>query len=99
MGLYGDTLRPQAQAVLKATVAAYQSDRTDYLNLLDSQNTTLDVELDYIRAISDLETRMADLERAVGAPLPRPLKNASTDSHEQTSVGVPVSQPVQPEVK
>lgn len=99
VGLYGDTLRPQAQAVLKATVAAYQSDRTDYLNLLDSQNTTLDVELDYIRAVSDLETRMADLERAVGAPLPRTLKNASSDSHEQMSVGVPVYQPVQPEVK
>jgi outer membrane protein, heavy metal efflux system len=70
-GLYGDTLRPQAQAVLKATVAAYQADRTDFLNLLDSQNTTLDVELNYIRAVSELETRLADLERAVGAPLPR----------------------------
>src|SRR5581483_1263658 len=69
--LYGETLRPQAQAVLKATVAAYQADRTDYLNLLDSQNTTLEVELDYIRALSELETRLADLERAVGAPLPR----------------------------
>jgi len=70
-GLFGDTLRPQAQAVLKATVAAYQADRTDFLNLLDSQNTTLDVELDYIRAVSELETQLADLERAVGAPLPR----------------------------
>ena len=80
VGLYGDTLRPQAQAVLKATVAAYQADRTDFLNLLDSQNTTLDVELDYIKAASELETRLADLERAVGAPLPRSTDNSSTGS-------------------
>jgi cobalt-zinc-cadmium efflux system outer membrane protein len=65
--LYRDTLRPQAQATLKATVAAYQADRTDFLNLLDSQNTTLDVELDYYRAASELESQLAELERAVGA--------------------------------
>jgi outer membrane protein TolC len=76
-GLYGDTLRPQAQAVLHATVAAYQADRTDFLNLLDSQNTILDVELNYIRAVSELETRLADLERAIGAPLPRNTDNSS----------------------
>lgn len=82
VGLYRDTLRPQAQAVLKATVAAYQADRTDYLNLLDSQNTTIGVELDYIRAVSDLETRIADLERAVGAPIPR-------DSNDSVSQSTP----------
>jgi outer membrane protein TolC len=73
--LYSQTLRPQAQATLKSTVAAYQADRTDFLNLLDSQNTTLEVELDYYRAASELESRIADLERAVGAPLTR-------DGHE-----------------
>jgi len=96
VGLYSKTLRPQAQAVLKATVAAYQADRTDYLNLLDSQNTTLDVELDYIRAVSDLETRMADLERAVGTPLPRSLKAVSSDSPEHKTVDVPVHAEVKP---
>jgi len=95
VGLYRDTLRPQAEAVLKATAAAYQADRTDYLNLLDSQNTTLDVELDYIRAVSDLETRMADLERAVGTPLPRDLKASSSDSTEH----MPVDAQLYPEVK
>jgi len=91
-GLYGDTLRPQAKAVLKATVAAYQADRTDFLNLLDSQNTTLDVELSYIRAVSELETRLTDLERAVGAPLPRSTDNSSTTS---TGAQVPGAQPDQ----
>lgn len=96
VGLYRDTLRPQAQAVLKATVAAYQVDRTDYLNLLDSQNTALEVELDYIRAVSELETRMADLEHAVGKPLPRGLKPSSSDSVEHENVDAPVRQEVKP---
>jgi outer membrane protein TolC len=67
--LYNQTLRLQAQATLKSTLAAYQADRTDFLNLLDSQNTTLEVELDYYRSASELELRIADLERAVGTPL------------------------------
>jgi outer membrane protein TolC len=92
--LYRDTLRPQAQAVLKATVAAYQADRTDYLNLLDSQNTTLDVELDYIRAVSDLETRLADLERAVGTPLARTVKASSSLSTEHQIADAQVRQEV-----
>ncbi len=69
--LYRDTLRPQARAVLEATAAAYETDRTDFLNLLDGQNTALDVEFSYFRALADLEAEVAELERAVGAPLPR----------------------------
>jgi outer membrane protein TolC len=69
--LYRNTLRPQAQASLKAAVSAYQADRTDFLNLLDSQNTTLDMELNYYRFASDLESNLADLERATGVPLNR----------------------------
>jgi outer membrane protein TolC len=76
--LYSQTLRPQAQATLKSTVAAYQADRTDFLNLLDSQNTTLEVELDYYRAASELESRIADLERAVGVPLTRDGQESNT---------------------
>jgi outer membrane protein TolC len=67
--LYRSTLRPQAQATLKATAAAYQADRTDFLNLLDSQNMSLDVDISYFRALTDFESRVAELERAVGAPI------------------------------
>jgi cobalt-zinc-cadmium efflux system outer membrane protein len=84
--LYRDTLRPQTQAVLKATVAAYQADRTDFLNLLDSQNITLDVELGYIKSASELETRLADLERAVGTQLPR-TEGAPTPSATEVPPG------------
>ncbi|HVP50491.1 MAG TPA: TolC family protein [Terriglobales bacterium] len=70
--LYQKTLRPQAEATLKATAAAYQADRTDFLNLLDSQNMSLDVDISYFRALTDFESRMAELERAVGAPIVTP---------------------------
>ena len=69
--LYRDTLRPQTRTSLKAAVAAYRNDRTDFLNLLDSQNAALDVEYAYFRALSEFAARRADLERAVGAPLPQ----------------------------
>lgn len=76
--LYRDTLRPQTQTSLKAAVAAYRNDRTDFLNLLDSQNAALDVEYAYFRALSEFEERRADLERAVGAPLPARAPAAET---------------------
>jgi outer membrane protein TolC len=78
--LYRNTLRPQAEASLKAAVSAYQADRTDFLNLLDSQNTTLDVELAYYRSASELESNLADLERATGVPLSRQSVSPSSPS-------------------
>ena len=68
--LYQNSLRPQSEATLRSTVIAYENDRTDILNLLDSQNTTLDVDYAYFRALADFEQRMAELELAVGAPVP-----------------------------
>jgi len=68
--LYRDTLRPQAEAALKSAAAAYQHDRTDFLNLVDSQNMLLEVESSYFKAAANFDTRIAELERAIGAPLP-----------------------------
>jgi cobalt-zinc-cadmium efflux system outer membrane protein len=67
--LYKETLRPQTEAALRSTVIAYENDRTDILNLLDSQNTTLDVDSSYFRAAAEFEQHMAELELAVGSPI------------------------------
>jgi outer membrane protein TolC len=83
--LYRDTLRPQARAVLQATAAAYETDRTDFLNLLDGQNTAIDVEVSYFRALAEFESRIADLERAVGAPLPRGTSARVADSQPEVN--------------
>jgi outer membrane protein, heavy metal efflux system len=78
--IYRDTLRPQAQATLRAASAAYQTDQTDFLNLIDSQNTALDVEYSYYRALADFDSRVVDIERAIGAPLPRDLRAATKET-------------------
>jgi outer membrane protein TolC len=68
--LYKDTLRPQAEAAVRSASTAYQHDRTDFLNLIDSQNLLLDVEISYFRVAANFDARIAELERAIGAPLP-----------------------------
>jgi cobalt-zinc-cadmium efflux system outer membrane protein len=69
--IYQHTLRPQAQATFKAARAAYETDRADFLSLLDSQNTMLEVEYDYYQSLAQLDQQLAELEAAVGAPLER----------------------------
>ena len=81
--LYQNSLRPQSEATLRSTVIAYENDRTDILNLLDSQNTTLDIDYAYFRALADFEQRMAELELAVGTPVPTAGPSA-TASREVT---------------
>ncbi len=71
VALYRDTMRPQAHATLRAASAAYQTDQTDFLNLIDSQNTLIDVEYSYYRVLAEFDSRIADLERAIGTALPR----------------------------
>jgi outer membrane protein, heavy metal efflux system len=80
--VYRDTLRPQAQATLKAASAAYQTDQTDFLNLIDSQNTALDVEYSYYRALAEFDSRVAELEGAIGAAIPRNSVARAEVSHE-----------------
>jgi len=80
--IYRDTLRPQAQATLKAASAAYQTDQTDFLNLIDSQNTALDVEYSYYRALAEFDSRVAELEGAVGSAIPRDSIVRAEVSHE-----------------
>ena len=67
--LYHDQLRPQAEATLQSSVIAYENDKTDFLDLLDSQMTVIDVDLAWVQAVADFDTRLADLELATGTPL------------------------------
>jgi outer membrane protein TolC len=67
--MYHDELRPQAEATLQASVIAYGNDKTDFLDLLDSQMTVVDVDLDWSQAVADFDSRLADLELATGTSL------------------------------
>jgi outer membrane protein TolC len=67
--LYHDKLLPQAEATLQSSVIAYENDKTDFLDLLDSQMTVIDIDLAWVQAVADFDTRLADLELATGTPL------------------------------
>jgi outer membrane protein TolC len=86
--VYRDTLLPQAEAAFKASTAAYQNNRAEFLTLIDSQNLLLDVQTAYYKASSATDAGVADLERAIGAQLPEAMPAQSgkdTFSTEQPS--------------
>jgi len=77
--LYRETLMPQAESAFQAATAAYRNNRADFLNLIDSQNLLLDIETQEYKALAAADAGIAQLERAIGAPL------TSTASAERTS--------------
>jgi len=68
--LYRDTLLPQAEAAFKASTAAYQNNRAEFLTLIDSQNLLLDIQVAYYKALSATDAGVAELERTIGAQIP-----------------------------
>ena len=68
--LYRDTLRPDTANVSKATTVAYQTEQAGLLNVLDSQNMSIEVEYAFFDALANYEQSIADLERAIGVMVP-----------------------------
>jgi outer membrane protein TolC len=83
--LYHDQLRPQAEATLQSSVIAYENDKTELLDLLDSQMSVVDIDLAWLAAVADFDTRLADLELATGGPLSTGTPNDRLDSHATDS--------------
>jgi len=63
------TILPQSRQTLDVSRIAYQTSRVEFLEMLDSARTLLDAQLEYERAVSDLQQARADLERAIGTEL------------------------------
>lgn len=76
--LYHDTLLPQADAAFKASAAAYKNNRTEFQNLIDSQSLLLEIQTAYYKASAATDAGIAQLERAMGAPLPTELGTERT---------------------
>jgi outer membrane protein TolC len=64
--LYQTGIIPQADQTFKATLAAYQVDKVDFLDLLDSLLTLYRYEIDYFRALTDHERGLSMLVFAAG---------------------------------
>ena len=67
---YRDQIIPQAQQVEQLAQDAYQLGQTGIGPLLLALQATRDVRLRSVDAIDQFQTALADLERAIGAPLP-----------------------------
>src|SRR3989338_2935341 len=67
--IYSDSVIPLAEQSLKAALAEYETDKIDFLTLLDSERTLLSARIQYHMAAVEFETGLAELERAVGTSL------------------------------
>lgn len=71
VNLFTQTHLPQAEQALESSRISYQTGKVDFLSLIDSLRAIEQVHIEHIAAATDFEKAYADLERAVGQPLPR----------------------------
>ncbi len=67
--LYRGELLPRARQAFDASRAGYEAGRVDFLDLLDSEEALLKVQLAQYRSIADYRKYLAELEEAVGKRL------------------------------
>ncbi|QGY41446.1 TolC family protein [Pseudodesulfovibrio cashew] len=70
IGLYRDTLVPKAEQSLGVTMEAFMTGRGTSLDLIDAEQTLLELQLAYYRALTDQAQRLAEIETIVGRELP-----------------------------
>ncbi len=66
VSLYQDALIPQAQTTLQATLSAYTTGRTNYLDLLDAERMLFSLQIGYEDTFARYLKAIAALERALG---------------------------------
>lgn len=67
--LYQDTLIPKATESLQSSLGAFEQNKSDFFDLLDTQRTLLEFQLAYERALVDRATSYARIEQLIGMPL------------------------------
>ncbi len=68
--LYEETLLPQAETTLEASLSAYTTDQTDFLNLLDAERMLFNLRMGFQDSLARYLTMTAALERALGIAPP-----------------------------
>jgi outer membrane protein TolC len=64
--LYETAFIPQAQEAVNVAIKGYESEKTDFLTVLDSQRMLISFKLEHYNATLELRIALADLERTVG---------------------------------
>jgi outer membrane protein TolC len=68
--LYREGLLSQAELSFRASMAAYQAGRVEFVSLVEAQRALRDARMGYFRTLVGLMQNLADMERAVGKDLP-----------------------------
>ena len=84
LALYRDLLLPQALTNVEATLSAYTTGRTDFLNLLDSERMLFQLRVGYEDAVARYMKATAALERALGVDSLAQLQNVDALLRDQT---------------
>jgi len=63
--LFKDKIIPQAKQALRSATIAYESDKVDFLTLINSQKTLEQSRLKYFQAFAELGKSLAELERVI----------------------------------
>jgi outer membrane protein TolC len=67
--LVRSSLLPQAQMTFEAALAAYENGKVDFATLLDAQRQIRKARLDELKAQTDAQVRLAEIERLLGEDL------------------------------
>lgn len=67
--IFETTIVPQAEQSLLASRAAYETNKVDFLMLLDSQRVLRDMRLAYYQGLAEFGARLSELERVAGVDL------------------------------
>ncbi len=69
LDLYEDGIIPQANQSLNSAISGYQTDKVDFLTLLNNRITLFNFELEYYRILSNFMKGIIELEAATGTKL------------------------------
>jgi outer membrane protein TolC len=67
--LYREGLLSQAELSFRSALAAYQTGRVEFVNLLEAQRALREARMGYYKSTASFVQNLADLERAVGRDL------------------------------
>lgn len=67
--LYKNSILPQAKQALDAALSGYQTQKVDFLTLLENERSLKHIEMGYYQALVDYQETFANLEQAVGVDL------------------------------
>ena len=70
ISLFEGGLLPQAQQNLSSTMASYQVNKVDFINVIDAQNQLFKIETNLYKLKTDYLKKIADLEFLTGTSLP-----------------------------